>query len=460
MRHRRTALFLSAPLLLALSGCGYVHVGRLPVPSATVIGNEQLVQENADLKLEKKLLQQELALTRAQGEALRMTIESRAADGDTSRRLVEKLNATSQELAALRASYAQLQSERGQPGAAAEAAALRSRLGEAEDKLAASLRSYTELQEEIGRLKSEVVKTRTENLALTQQVQVITAENEQAQAALAQLNRDLLAQKDARLRAEQDAATLRSAIADTPGASALAQQRTRAAADARSLASEHAAETAALKQQLEHVRAQLDSLAAERAELVRKLSQAASPSAELAHIEARLASALQENAELKASSTVLAAQLAKARSAPAGAELQDIREQLRETLGFVTALTEENARLKSQLTRGAAPAPVIVAAVEPALPNANGLIVRPSGVSATLVTSGSGSIRVGTPPESSDAKVRGAERAHVVAAGDTLAKISAQYYGTPGRWNEILAANRDLLGDNNNLVIGRTLRIP
>ena len=56
--------------------------------------------------------------------------------------------------------------------------------------------------------------------------------------------------------------------------------------------------------------------------------------------------------------------------------------------------------------------------------------------------------------------VAGQGRVHVVAGGDTLSKISALYYGTPSRWNEILAANRDILGENNNLVIGRTLRIP
>ena len=72
MRARRTAL-LAAPMLLLLSGCGYVHFGPLPeAPSATPTGrgDDQLRQENTDLRLEKKMLQQELALSRAQGDAL------------------------------------------------------------------------------------------------------------------------------------------------------------------------------------------------------------------------------------------------------------------------------------------------------------------------------------------------------------------------------------------------------
>ncbi|MSU50565.1 MAG: LysM peptidoglycan-binding domain-containing protein, partial [Opitutus sp.] len=85
------------------------------------------------------------------------------------------------------------------------------------------------------------------------------------------------------------------------------------------------------------------------------------------------------------------------------------------------------------------------------------LTPRPSGVSASLVTSVSGAQRSVT----TGGRYEGAaSRFHVVAGGDTLAKISMQYYGNPGRWGDILAANRDILGESNNLVVGRTLRIP
>ena len=51
-------------------------------------------------------------------------------------------------------------------------------------------------------------------------------------------------------------------------------------------------------------------------------------------------------------------------------------------------------------------------------------------------------------------------RTHTITYGDTLTKISQKYYGTPKRWNEILAANRDVLRDDKNLVVGRKLVIP
>ena len=66
----------------------------------------------------------------------------------------------------------------------------------------------------------------------------------------------------------------------------------------------------------------------------------------------------------------------------------------------------------------------------------------------------------GSAPETTARAATVAGRFHVVTGGDTLAKISSQYYGTPSRWGDILAANRDVLGENNNLLVCRTLRIP
>ncbi len=483
-----TRLALAVPLLLVLSGCGFVHVGKLPVPTPTVVGDDKLMKENSDLRLEKKMLQQELALTRAQGDALRFALENRTAEGDTTKRLVERLNETSKELATLRANYATLQSERTQIGASAgEVAALRSRLGAAEEQLANSLRTYTELQGEVTRLKSEVDRTRAENFALSEQVKVVTQRNEQAQAALAQLNTDLLAQKDARFRAEQDAETLRTELKTVaPNASALAQQRTGAAPEARSLVAEHAAETAALREQLGALRTQVDVLAREREALKQQLGEGAPrpPAAELANIEAKLSDALRDATLLRDENEGLKSQLTQLKQGAAGAAgTASLQDQLRDVQSQAAALAQENSALKARLAAPGAPAasgpfpapisaprivltsngPVVTNGAPPAGASAGGAAspapaAKISGVNATLVTNVSGSsgaVRINTGPE-----VTTGGRVHVVAGGDTLAKISIQYYGSPNRWGDILAANRDVLGENNNLVVGRTLRIP
>ncbi len=467
---RRAHLTLLLPLLLTWSGCGYVHVGRLPTPTTTVIGDDKLMRENSDLKTEKKILQQELALTRAQGDALRFAIENRNSDGDTSTRLVEKLNETSRELTLLRTSYAQLQTERNRAVATTgEAAALKARLGATEEQLASSLRNYTQLQEEVVRLRTDVDRTRTENVALGEQVKTITAQNEQAQAALAQLNTDLLAQKDARFRAEQDAATLRSELKSAaPNSSALAQQRTGAAADARTLVAQHAAETSALKQQLSELRSKVDALTAERAELKLQLGDAPRPAAaDLANVEAKLSSALRDASQLRTENDHLKGQLSQLKSGAAGAAgAETLRDQLRDAQAQAAALSDENAKLKSRLA--AAPTVITTQVLPPPTSVTTGSVTltpRASGVNATLVASVPGAQRTAPAPtrvETAAApKTDGAtNRFHVVAGGDTLAKISTQYYGTPGRWGDILAANRDILGESNNLVVGRTLRIP
>lgn len=51
-------------------------------------------------------------------------------------------------------------------------------------------------------------------------------------------------------------------------------------------------------------------------------------------------------------------------------------------------------------------------------------------------------------------------RTHAVTAGDSLTKISQRYYGTPDRWPDIVAANRDVLDAKATLRVGLTLRIP
>ena len=51
-------------------------------------------------------------------------------------------------------------------------------------------------------------------------------------------------------------------------------------------------------------------------------------------------------------------------------------------------------------------------------------------------------------------------RYHTVAEGDSLSRISLRYYGSANRWQEIYAANRDVLQGSNALRVGMQLRIP
>ena len=51
-------------------------------------------------------------------------------------------------------------------------------------------------------------------------------------------------------------------------------------------------------------------------------------------------------------------------------------------------------------------------------------------------------------------------RMYTVKAGDTLSKISKQFYGSPGEYMKIFDANRDRLNDPDKIKVGQELKIP
>jgi nucleoid-associated protein YgaU len=53
-----------------------------------------------------------------------------------------------------------------------------------------------------------------------------------------------------------------------------------------------------------------------------------------------------------------------------------------------------------------------------------------------------------------------AQRRYTVRAGDTLSKISREYYGDPNQFTKIFNANRSVLKDPNSISPGQELVIP
>ena len=488
--------------LLAFSGCTLVHFGRLPDNPS------ELTAQNSKLQVENNQLKQELAVSQKQGTALRALLEKSPDAEPASRQLVAELNETTRQLAALRNDYTRLQAESARltsgtapadKAAAAEnpdqAADLKTQLSDTENKLAAALRTYTQLEQENSQLHTEVDKVHEENTALAAQVKDVTAQNKEAQAALAQLNTELLAQKDARVRSQQEAETLRTQLSSANDRIAtLSAARTSSAGNAQTLSSgvniaadatasepaarfetsaararaarnaaETGSDTSDLVRQLSELRAKVSALEGERTSLQHLLAATTSGTAGAdgsvtkTNAEANLATALRsysvvqaENDQLKAESekaaeekAAIEAQLAATKGAvPIAAQANALRDQLRQTQAQVAALAAENAQLKTKL---ALTGPVVVA--QPAVSRVEPPITtRPSPPSPD------------TPAAATTAVPAG--RTHTIAAGDTLAKISRQYYGTPDRWTYILAANRDILHDEKSLVIGRVIRIP
>jgi len=63
-------------------------------------------------------------------------------------------------------------------------------------------------------------------------------------------------------------------------------------------------------------------------------------------------------------------------------------------------------------------------------------------------------------PAPSSVKPSPAARRHTVQPGDTLSKISQQYYGNRAKWRDIYAANRGVMKSETDLKVGMQLRIP
>lgn len=53
-----------------------------------------------------------------------------------------------------------------------------------------------------------------------------------------------------------------------------------------------------------------------------------------------------------------------------------------------------------------------------------------------------------------------ATRSYTVRSGDTLSAIAQRYYGNPGDWTWIYAANKAKISDPNNIYVGQVLTIP
>ena len=160
-------------------------------------------------------------------------------------------------------------------------------------------------------------------------------------------------------------------------------------------------------------------------------------------------------AQLDAANTTINGLRGQAALAP---QVDVLRIQLRQTQDELAALAMENAQLKIRLSL-AGPSP----AGGPASPMRPGLaaqgaspVFTPAPAPARAAAPAAGAAVETAKPAAQTAE----PRIHVVVEGDSLTKISKEYYGTASRYGEILAANRDAIRDENILVVGTKLKIP
>ena len=211
-------------------------------------------------------------------------------------------------------------------------------------------------------------------------------------------------------------------------------------------------ENAGLRQRLEQVPGAADEVTRLRAQIVELTAQLAAAASwqEDLRAEARAATIAAEQATEER--TALEAELAAVASA-SGIEAE-LRAQLEAAQAEVASARRESG------WQPARPTPRVDPAVARPTPLArsssvDSLAPAPLAPAAAIRRAPT---RPGSTINSPDGS--GAGRFHVVANGDTLTRISARYYGTSRRWNDVYEANRGTLAQADALRPGQRLRIP
>ena len=431
--------------------------------------------------------------------------------------LVASLNATTTELAALRARQAGATSQ-----SAGDTEKLRTDLARSENELneaRAAARTLAVKNQEL----EDVASERGRALAAAQ-AELANAKNSPPTAAASPELATLTSQRD--ILAEKLAGRDRQ----------IEQLGSQGAAALKAVAEQ--------KQRIDELQAKVTALTGEKAELAAKVAAVPAPgpdrsgeiekatvaqTAAEAHAQelaTRLAALERQNAELTARATAAETKLAtNATAAPAAAsdasaedakkQLSEIEAKLTTSLRSYSMLQQEldqtheaAAKMETKLAAAQAEAAALRTQVDALNPNGKDMVLlRQASINAATgavelrdqLRQSQGSVaqlaqenaqlrtrlallgpppapmlasptRYAPPPASAaalkpasaakPAAVAPAARQHVVAEGDTLSKISRRYYGTSERWPEILEANRDILRDARNLPVGASLRIP
>ncbi|HEV8072668.1 MAG TPA: LysM domain-containing protein [Opitutaceae bacterium] len=121
-----------------------------------------------------------------------------------------------------------------------------------------------------------------------------------------------------------------------------------------------------------------------------------------------------------------------------------LHDQLRQMQNLVSQLAAENAELKTRL---------VLDAPSPSTPT-------PPSYTPAPALAPSPDAPATTPAAATPSPDATGPRTYKVVSGDTLAKISKQFYGTSTRWQQILDANHDKLHSDKSLRVGMELKIP
>jgi nucleoid-associated protein YgaU len=248
-------------------------------------------------------------------------------------------------------------------------------------------------------------------------------DTEKQKVADLQAERDDLAQKLAQAEAAATAAPA-PATASTPATSPDSTDLQQQAADAEDKLNMSLRAYTLLQNENDQLKDTLAKTTDDKNSLAAQLDEAK-------HLADDRQAAINQQTQLIASLQGAAATDAK--------DIAALHDQLRQMQNLVAQLAAENSDLKTRLVLDA-PSPS--APTSPSYTPAPALAPPPPA------------------PATAPSPDETGPRTYKVVSGDTLAKISKQFYGTSTHWQQILEANHDKLRDDKSLQVGMELKIP
>jgi chromosome segregation ATPase/phage tail protein X len=304
---------------------------------------------------------------------------------------------------------------------------LTAKLAESEGKLAASLRSYSLLEAE-----NQLLKT-------------ASADNARLTAELQTLRQEKVAHDTQTPEQAAKIADLEGKLATTLHSFTLLQTENEQLKKSSEQQTQQTAELNRLRQENTDLEARLAAPAPVVAAAAPAPAASSDAESKLATVLRSYSQLQSENDRLKAEATTAvdnAHSAAAKSSSESAAQISAMFNELRQTKSSLTALSTENADLKTRLALAGGPPGTALSSPS-----------RPGSAAATLAAAAPAPVPVVPLPTAT-------ERKHLVVSGDTLGKIARRYYGSSARWEEILRANGDVIKDANVLPLGATLRIP
>ena len=203
MSTRFFAPCLLAAAALAVGGCATTPSGESPETAAAASESKATSESRRDAPRE--------TATATETAAAERRVSTGTGSSADMAKLVDQLNEAARELATLRTANAKLRADKDRPRPASTTEAV-AKADPADERLAASLKSFAAFKQEMAALLAELERAKKSGSGADAELKAAAEQTRQTKAALARIEEDLRVEKRLRLEAEANAGQLREQL--------------------------------------------------------------------------------------------------------------------------------------------------------------------------------------------------------------------------------------------------------